>query len=511
MVGRLVRFVRSFVVLLACGLPALAQGALSGTVYAPDVGGYVIIACLPSLADGCDEAGSGFVEVVGGGASAAWRIDGLGVGPFLVLAWRDADGDGEADEDELSALLDGGGEPALVAAPASGIAVGPTAPPAASAASANPAPTAPAPTRSGPSRSPPQSAPSAAAPTAPAPPAATALPSDLVGVWQMTRASAGDYRDSATGQTFSMTSGYSTVLKLRPDGSFFYQFYSSGVAPDCDFVGSLDTAVGSAVWADGRLVLNPTQRDLEVDRCAASGRYDGGLEPLVFTAALEESFDERELRTWTLRLEGGPVPLAYTLLDRPPLANPPVRLQPADFVLGDDPPYSELHGLWTPYSDSPLDFYDPVANTYRVPGYDGTIPMWVCFGPEGYELARVVPDADGNGVCGKDLIYYERGRARMVVLEDVGGQGKHFRGNVRLEADDARVIVQVSDCGPDDGVVQHAAPLATSYFEWIWWAADDDFVATPERLSLSCPWPYAEYQGLFCGGYAGGISMGRRE
>lgn len=500
MVARLARSSRSLVVLILFGYPALAQGALSGTLYAPDVGGYVVVACLPSPVDGCDEARSGLVAVPGSGASAVWRIDGLGAGPFLVFAWRDADGDGEADDDELSTLLDAAGEPFLVAAPASGLVLGPTAP---AAGPASPAPSGQ--TRSGPGRSsPPNSAPAAAAPAA-------ALPADLVGVWQMTRASAGDYREVATGRTFSMTSGFSTLLKLRPDASFVYQFYSSGTAHDCAFVSSLDSAIGTATWQAGRLVLTPAERTVEVTGCTAAGTYDGGREPLVFDAALEESFDSYQLRTWTLRLEGGPVPLAYTLLDRPPLTSPPVRDQPADFVLGDDPPYAELQGLWSSYPDSVTDFYDPVANTFYVPAYDGTTPMWVRFTPGGYEMAYLVRNVMGAGVCRKDLLYYERGRARMVVLEDVGGRGGHFRGHLRLEADDARVISSVNECGPDDGVVQNAAPRSTSYFEWTWWRESNDLSFIPEVLSLYCPWPYAEFQGLVCEGSAGVTSLRRRE
>jgi hypothetical protein len=68
--------------------------------------------------------------------------------------------------------------------------------------------------------------------------------------------------------------------------------------------------------------------------------------------------------------------------------------------------------------------------------------------------------------------------------------------------------VQVRDCGEDDGIVRHAAPLATSYVEWTWWRASG---VVTESLSLRCPWPYAEYQGLFCGGSNGVVSMGRRE
>ena len=101
-----------------------AQGALSGALHAPDVTGYVVIACFADADAGCDEARSGYAEIATAGASAAWVIEGLEPGPFLLLAWRDANGDGEAQDDELILLLDAAGEPALVFAPATGLVIG---------------------------------------------------------------------------------------------------------------------------------------------------------------------------------------------------------------------------------------------------------------------------------------------------------------------------------------------------------------------------------------------------
>ena len=483
---------------------ATAQGALSGELRAGDVAGYVVIACFADAEAGCDEARSGVAEIAGGGPSATWVIDGLGAGPFLLLAWRDANGDGEAQEAELVVLLDGAGEPTLVYAPASGLVI------ATPGAAASPTP------RTGPTRSgggPAGAAPAApaAAPAAPAAGAAGALPADLVGVWQMTRSSAGDYRDVATGSTFSMTSGFSTILKLRADGAFVYQFYSSGVAPDCAFVTNLDSSVGQAAFEGGALVLRPTQRTVELGACARSGTYEPGLEPIVMPARLTEGFDVEGHRSWTLELEGAPAPLSLTLLHRPPSATPPQPAQPADFVLGDHPPFDEMQGVWSPYPNSDLGFFDPSTNAWYLPEYNGATHLWLRFQGETYDLARAWSDYNYEGVCEKDYVYYERGRAQVASLEDIGGQGDHFRGHARFVADDARVVVQIRDCGNDDGVTLYTLTPQISYYEWTYRMETNDIVHIPEGFSLSCPWSRSEWQFMVCDAFhAYGTSFERR-
>jgi hypothetical protein len=491
--------------------PGVAQGTLSGELVAADVAGYVVIACFADAELGCDEARSGLAEISGGGTRAAWTIEGLERGPFLVLGWRDVDGDGEAQEHELIVLNDAAGEPRLFTAPAAGLLLrAPDAPAAPDGpvrrSSPSPAPS-PTPAPAVPSPGPATPTPS---PVAPTPPVAAALHPDLVGVWQQTRASGGDYRDLATGSTFSMTSGFSSMLKLREDASFVFQFYSSGVASDCALVSHLDTAVGSAALEAGALVLRPTRRWVEVTACARSGTYEPGLDPMVLPAQLTESFDFDGHRTWTLALEGGPVPLELTLLHRPPSPTPPQPAEPDDFVVGADPPYSDIQGVWAPYPGSDLGFFEPTTNAFYLPEYNGSTHQWLRLTPDGYDLARAWPSYNDEGVCTKDYVYYERGRADFVVLEDIGGQGDHFRGHVRFVGQDARVVVRITDCGNDDATLTYAMTPQISYYEWRYRAESDYIVHIPAGFSLSCPWSRSEWQFMICDGWSVEASFGRR-
>jgi hypothetical protein len=498
----------------AGALPGAAQGALSGELVAADVAGYVVIACFADAELGCDEARSGFAEVAGGGTRAAWAIDGLERGPFLVLGWRDVDGDGEAQEHELVVLRDAAGEPRLITAPAAGLLLrapdapivqdGPVRRSPAASAPATAAPAAPPAAPPAPPAAPP------APPAAPPAPPAAALHPDLVGVWQQTRASGGDYRDLATGSTFSMTSGFSSMLKLRADASFVFQFYSSGVASDCGFVTHLDTAVGRAAVEGGALVLRPDQRWVEVTACTRSGTYEPGLDPMVLPARLTESFDFDGHRTWMLALEGGPVPLELTLLHRPPSPTPPQPAQPDDFVVGTDPPYSDIQGVWAPYPGSDLGFFEPTTNAFYLPEYNGSTHQWLRLTPDGYDLARAWPSYNDEGICTKDYVYYERGRADFVVLEDIGGQGDHFRGHVRFAAEDARVVVRISDCGNDDATITYTLTPQISYYLWRYRAESDDIVHIPAGFTLSCPWSRSEWQFMICDGWSTEASFGRR-
>jgi hypothetical protein len=455
---------------------ALAQGELRGEVHADEVGGTLVIACLPSAVDGCDEGGSAYAEVVGTGPRGTFVVAAPGVGPYLLIGWRDADGDGEPDDDEIVVLLDAAGEPALVTAPASGLVIGT-----------------------------PQ-APGARAPT----PAAQVLTPDLVGVWQMTRASAGDYRDLSTGFAFSMTSGFNTQLKLRADGSFSYVFYSSGTASDCAMVSSFDTAGGRATFDGRKLVLLPSERTLEVRRCAETRATALPLDPLVFDATLTEAFDFHGHRMWTLDLVGGDLPLSLTLLHRPPSADPPRPRPGADFVTPVDPPYQEILGLWSPELYSTIDFFDPEANTYYLPEYNTATPLWLRLEPGGYQLGRAWADYSIDGVCDKDYVYYERGRAAFVITE--ARDGDSFVGHARFDATDARLVVVVRDCGADDGATLYTLTPQTSSYAWRYVKAwTSPFASGGEQFGLSCPWERSEWQFMVCDGFRTEASFQRRE
>jgi hypothetical protein len=473
MVARLGRASVLVVTLLLAGSTGHAQPTIGGELLAEEVRGYVLIACYADAVLGCDEARSAFVEISSSGTYVAWSIVVGSDGPFLLLAWRDANADGEAQDDELVVLLDADGEPALVTAPAAGLVLR--------------APGAPA--GAGNARGPDVA------------PAAGAVPSELVGVWQQTRASGGDYRDLVSGRTFAMTSGFSTQLKLRADGSFQFQFYSSGVAPDCAFVSTLDTSVGTAQVLSGSLVLWPFERTVENQRCGqpGTGRHDIAPDPISLAYRLTEGFDFNLHRTWTLEIEGGPVPLRLTLLHRPPAVDPPRPAFPADFVLGSDPPYDVLQGVWSANGDSDLGFFDPATSAWYLPEFNGAKHLWLRFTPGGYDLARAWRDyAFGQGVCGKDYVYYERGRAEFSVLEDLG-EGS-YRGHARMVASDARLVVNIRDCGNDDGATLYSLTPQTSYYAWTFRAASNWLVSLPATLSLQCPWEMSEWQFMVCEG-----------
>ncbi len=85
----------------------LAQGTISGKVYAPDVAGIWIIACYPN-GQGCDENLSGYVQITGSGTSAPFQIDNLQGNQYLPMAWHDSNGDGVMDQNELVIYTENG-------------------------------------------------------------------------------------------------------------------------------------------------------------------------------------------------------------------------------------------------------------------------------------------------------------------------------------------------------------------------------------------------------------------
>lgn len=98
---------------------------VQGTLYASEVWGFALIACHydPVLQD-CDEELSAVEPVTATGTSAAYRFDGLAEGVYLIIAWKDLDGDGAFDldgEDEVAFHADADGDPMLVALPARGV------------------------------------------------------------------------------------------------------------------------------------------------------------------------------------------------------------------------------------------------------------------------------------------------------------------------------------------------------------------------------------------------------
>jgi hypothetical protein len=214
------------------GASALAQGSVSGTVFAPSVAGLSVIACYLS-GDGCDEARSGFAVI---GAGGAYRIDGLGPGPFLVLLWHDADGDGEASETELTVY--GGDAPQLVTAPATGIdfvTVAVQAP-------------------------------------APQPPAGP-----LVGNWYQGSVSTVDYYSPSTG-TWAPPSGTGFRYEFRSDGSYTYSGMMQSSLYSCTMT-LFSYQTGRWATQDQVLAVEPDLHKFKsTDTCNAQYNYEKDVE-----------------------------------------------------------------------------------------------------------------------------------------------------------------------------------------------------------------------------------------
>jgi hypothetical protein len=305
-------------------------------------------------------------------------------------------------------------------------------------------------------------------PTPPTPPTATGnVPAELVGVWQYLIASAGDYTDTTTGATFTMTGGYAVQLKINAAGQFNWEHFSKGVSNSCRAVSYLERATGVAVLANNQLTLTPTQRRLVITNCDQSGTRTLDNTPLSFSATLSDTPNQIGEPSYKLALEGSALTVKLEIVQRTPPTNPVQPAQPPNFQLGTDGVYTELYGLWTPYPDSSTDFYNPQTGAFTIPEYNGTDPRWLRFSQDGYEMAKVWKDLPifTTGTCSKDLIYYEKGTA-LFKLTESSDQYKTYSGDVRFQATDARLIVNVQGCESDNGVTRYTLKPLVSYFRW---------------------------------------------
>ena len=69
-----------------------------------------------------------------------------------------------------------------------------------------------------------------------------------------------------------------------------------------------------------------------------------------------------------------------------------------------------------------------------------------------------------------------------------------------MVASDARLVVNLRDCGGDDGATLYTLTPQTSYYAWIYRAASNWLVSLPATLSLQCPWEMSEWQFMVCEG-----------
>lgn len=82
------------------GLVFAQAGSISGTVAAQDLTGTVVIACW-LVGEDCDQGQSKAVPV---GANGVYSLEGLGTGPYVIIAWRDLNGTRELDAGDEAAV-----------------------------------------------------------------------------------------------------------------------------------------------------------------------------------------------------------------------------------------------------------------------------------------------------------------------------------------------------------------------------------------------------------------------
>ncbi|WP_337869429.1 hypothetical protein [Meiothermus sp.] len=312
------------------------------------------------------------------------------------------------------------------------------------------------------------------------------FPAELSGIWQDTLASGGEFTNLYTGITFNMTQGYSAQLKVRPNGEYYFAHYSQGVSSNCALVSFFDQMEGQAELSGSRLILRPRQRRLDWQNCTSPATLNLPLDPVIFDVALSkyETFLDTTVQ---MVLSGGPYPLKFKLLNPSPPADPAQPPQPQDFQLGTDGPYDEMLGVWG-YRDT--QFYNPQTGAYQFPGDTGhhRFIRWL---PGGYELALAYVRVNFEGVCKKDLIYFEKGNALFKITNQ--RDEYTYQGDVRLEATQARLIVRIRECGSEDGVQEYTLKPLTSYHRWSY-----TLPAGGEDFMLGCHYPGHAWSPYIC-------------
>lgn len=321
----------------------------------------------------------------------------------------------------------------------------------------------------------------------------------LEGIWQQTRSSGSDFRNLTTGYEFSATEGFSTQLIVGDTGNYYQAYFSSGYQPSCsNQLTYFEQSAGTVAVSGNQLTLQPSQHQVTVTGCNP-GVTDLGTAPIVYTFAVRQQFYDASGRTYYMSLEGGPHPLDLVLLHHAPASPPYQPAQPEDFLVGTTQMFAEFMGTWTPNAGSRLDFYDPATNQYYVPDRDGNHHHWLRFYSEvdrNYEFATVWRDPYGQGVCRKDYIYWERGKTLFYLLE---GDSTGAFGHVRFQATEARLLVDVSECGELDYAQIYSLTPTTSYYRFRYISNEDEFGhPTAESMSINCYWERSEWQYMLC-------------
>jgi hypothetical protein len=314
------------------------------------------------------------------------------------------------------------------------------------------------------------------------------FPVELSGVWQNTLASGGTFVNVATGVEFSMTQGYSAQFKVQPNGEFYFAHYSSGVSSTCSFVSFFDQMTGLAEFSNGRLTLRPRERRVDATACANSGSFPQPLAPVTFDAVVSDYPTSLDT-TLQMQLSNGPYPLALKLLNRPPPSNLQAPAQPPQFQVGPYPGYMEFLGTWGRYES---DFYNPQtgATLFRDCCGDG---RFLRIQADGYEAGFTFARANLEGVCKRDLIYFERGTANFLITDNRGSDT--VQGDVRFTPTEATLFERIRECGRENGMRQYPVTPLPRYHRWSYTSASS---GGSDSFMIGCQYPQGFWGFAFC-------------
>lgn len=236
---------------------ALAQNTIQGNVYADDVKGMVVIACLfNSSSSDCNYEKSQFVAV---NPDGSYLLSNLEPGQYLIIAWRDGNGNQNLEEgqDDIGYYTTAAGQLAFVTPPASNITVQ-----VARAGAPATNPLTPQNPLAQPSSNP-VTTPAATNPTSNA----------LMGAWYQGSSSGVDYYNPSTG-SWAAPSGSGFRFTFNADGTYEYSGLMQSSLYNCTMT-VFGYETGNYSLQNGILVLTQNVSKMKSqDTCTSDFNYE---------------------------------------------------------------------------------------------------------------------------------------------------------------------------------------------------------------------------------------------
>jgi hypothetical protein len=455
---------------------SLSQGSISGTLYAGEVKDFIVIGCLLDLTtQDCDYDKSPYVTITQSGSSAPFELETpveleTPAGNYLVLAWRDTNGNGQLEDDgsdELAYHIDANGELAPVTPPASGITLQ------VGEALAGSNPPASNPLVQTPAQNPLNTSTNTAAtnttPTG-------NFPTEYVGVWVDNTAA---YGFSVTGggwtgnpQILTMSGAFNSggrVLKISGDGS--YTFYEGDVNGDCFNTITSQGVVGieAATFTLYPAIKREAQADMGQSTLSDCETFEREVPATPESYPLEFREDDGLYgwKTYSLTLLAANEYWVFQKVKGSLPSVPEAQPLPSNFVVGTDSMYNELVGRWFASGDSdnqiPIDFYDAATGVVSADDYASSLTFT---NGGSYELVVYRPNLLDVPICTKNVLLLERGTLQFAITSGDDYNNNYVQGDVVLTPTSSTLTDKLINCDNDNRAQTLSLPLSPKYLTW---------------------------------------------